>query len=62
MRNITEFWYEIQYSTRGEDDWYSANTSADTIEGARRKLAEFKPSPTMEFRIVNVTRTEEVVV
>lgn len=66
MQTHLDVWYEIQWSTIGEDDWYSANTSADTIESARVKLAEHvEPKPgrapltTIEFRIVKVTRTEE---
>ena len=36
----TEIWYEIEYSVRGANDWFSANASADTIEKIRQKLAE----------------------
>lgn len=56
-----EIWYEIQYSIHGEDDWFSANTSADTIESARKRLTEFGTRPTIDFRIVKVSRIEELV-
>lgn len=58
MTNQT--WYEIQYSPRGEDDWFSFDGSYDTIESARKKLATRDThASAFEFRIVKVTRTEE---
>ena len=60
-QNVTETWYEIQYSAKGAGDWFTANDNADTIESARKKLDQTAPLPKFDFRIVKVSRVEEVV-
>ena len=60
-------WYEIQYSLRDADDWYTSGFTADTIEAARKSLTEklsrrqMAPPTSFDYRIVRRTLTTEVV-
>jgi len=56
----TEIWYEIEYSVRGANDWFSSSTSADAVYGIQRKLAEMTAQECLEFRAVKKTLTTEV--
>jgi hypothetical protein len=59
----TEVWYEIQYSPKGENDWFASGMAArsDTIEGARKQLRYCQAKWLHDYRIVKKTLTEEVV-
>lgn len=59
MITDTQVWYEIQYTTRGENDWFSQGKQSDTADAAREYLAGRRPMASLEYRIVKVTRTEE---
>ena len=57
-----ETWYEIQYSLKGADDWFSSHHTADTPESARRRLAEVNAEPRSaeyDYRLVKATLTQE---
>lgn len=54
-----EIWYEIQWSYRGADDWFSTASTADSIEGARKNL--LGRTPDFDYRIVKYSLSEEVV-
>ena len=57
-----QVWYEVQYSLRGAENWYSSSSTADTIEGIRRKLEGFDLAQNkFEYRVVRRVLTTEVV-
>jgi len=59
---MTQIWYEIQYSLKDADDWYSSNETTDTLESIRRRLKRADNNhPDYKYRVVKRTLTEEVV-
>ena len=62
-----ETWYEIQYSVKGADDWFSlgGKSSYDSLNAARvdieRRRQERPAEQGYELRIVRKTLTEDVV-
>ena len=55
-----EFWYEIQYSKKDEDDWYASSSTADTLTVAR-DIGTVILDLGFDTRIRKVTVTREVV-
>lgn len=55
-------WYEVEYSIKGADDWFSTNTKADTVPQIKERLADFSTvGDTLEFRIVEKTLSTAVI-
>ena len=61
INDHTEVWYELQWSVKGTDDWFTTASAADTRESAKSKLTEYKlnGSPDLDYRIIKKTLTEE---
>ncbi len=57
----SEVWFEIEYSIKGANGWFSANTRADTAVQINRKMEDMLRT-TLEFRVVRKTVTTEIVV
>ena len=66
-RNVvthTETWYVLQYSRKGDDDWYDmSGDTYDTLTWARRKLRQeqMEQGRNFDLRIVKKILTEEVI-
>jgi hypothetical protein len=60
---IVESWYEIEFSMKGADDWFSSGERRDTLAGARTIKAEMESNTrgTIDYRIVKKSVTEEVI-
>ena len=61
-----EDWYEIQFSVRGADDWFTLGQkyNYDSLESAKRGLSDnhlAERRSEYDLRIVRKTLTEEVV-
>ena len=55
-----EVWFEIQYSRKGQDDWYASSWNADTLEAARTRTKEQSAHDGFDTRIVKITTTYEI--
>ncbi len=61
MAADSQTWYEIEYSEKAENAWYSSGVKADTEQSIQVKLEEiYGGIPGFEYRIVKKTLTTEV--
>lgn len=61
---MTEVYYQVQYSHKDADDWYSSGREHDDLEVIVKALADEQnrhKSQDFDFRIVRKTVIEEVV-
>jgi hypothetical protein len=55
----SETWFEIEYSHRGENDWYQSGMGTfDALESAREKIRN-RQDEGFDYRVVKVIHTRE---
>ena len=61
----TEVWYKIEYSLKGAADWFATGGTHDSVDYAHVAMqvaVKHSTNGQLEYRVVKVTHTEEVVV
>lgn len=60
-----EVWYEVEYSNKGENDWFrTGEGKCDSVEGAKarvKRYADVRMSHGFDYRIVKEALISEVV-
>jgi hypothetical protein len=59
VERTEEVWYEIEYASKGTDDWYASEYKADTEERLYKQMREMTRVD-FDYRPVRVTVIREV--
>jgi hypothetical protein len=55
-----EVWYRVEYTVKGEGDWFATgNSTFDSEKAARQWMDEVAPHPKFDYRVVKVTTITE---